>query len=85
LVNAFSPGSKDAASAEDMLFEQQFKGAYGAFSAMGGAQKVPDVRNRMPTISVDTAEGIEEEKEAFLESQARQRDQRDQGRPRRVR
>jgi small subunit ribosomal protein S10 len=85
LVNAFSPGSKDAASTEDLLFEEQFKGAYGAFSAMGGAQKVSDVKTRMPTISVDTAEDIEEEKEAFQASQARQREERDQGRQRRMR
>jgi small subunit ribosomal protein S10 len=73
LVNAFSPGTKDAAHAEDLLFEQQFKGAYGAFSAMGGAQKVPDARNRMPKMPVETAEDIEEEKEAYQSAQARQR------------
>jgi small subunit ribosomal protein S10 len=69
LVNAFHPGTNDAAHAEDLLFDQQFKGAYGALSAMGGAQRVPDVRNRMPRMPVNTAEEIEEEKEAFQAAQ----------------
>jgi small subunit ribosomal protein S10 len=76
LVNAFSTGTNSAQHVEEMLFEQQTKGAYGAFSAMGGSQKVPDVKNRMPKMPVNTAEDIEEEKEAFQAVQARQRNAR---------